>query len=174
MFAASCVCKGRISALILNTFWVVSLKAAKVLSMAYKGSSSPLSYNKNPWSLRTLTISLILLMIPSVLGSTSFTSEITFITFIRSALSFWFSSSAGFLIIPWTVYWMKFLRFFNVVLNWTVKNWVKTLIQARTLLFNEFLSGWREILSQAISIGVLILLISFWMFLRDLIFWSNN
>jgi hypothetical protein len=56
---------------------------------------------------------------------------------------------------------MKFLKFFKVVLNWTVKNCVKTLIQARTLLFNEFLRGWREILSQAISIGVLILLISF-------------
>lgn len=54
---------------------------------------------------------------PSVLGSTSLTSEMTFMTLMRRFLSCWFSGSAGFLMIPLAVSDMKFLKFLRVVLN---------------------------------------------------------
>jgi len=46
-------------------------------------------------------------------------------------------------------------------LNYFDKNYVKTVIQVTTLAFNEIFNGYNDILSQAISMGVLILLISF-------------
>jgi hypothetical protein len=51
---------------------------------------------------------------------------------------------------------------------------VNTFIQARTLAFREFFNGCKDIFNQAISIGVLIRPISFWIFFNPEIFFSKR